>query len=199
MNELSFSDADLASRICAGDKRAEAELCKRYELGVRQILLRATGNVALVHELSQECFIVTLKRLRAQPLEDPAKLPAFVAQVARNLALAENRKQRRRRTDTGHEASLQDAASSTNQECEAELASAAAAVRAVLQELKSSRDRSLLVRYYLHDEDKQVICRELGLSEPTFDVALFRARSRFLALLHRRGISKSDLFSWGLL
>jgi RNA polymerase sigma-70 factor (ECF subfamily) len=71
--------------------------------------------------------------------------------------------------------------------------SSAAAVHAMLKELKSSRDRSLLVRYYLQDEDKASICRDLGLSDSTFNVVLFRARERFLELLQKRGIGRGEL------
>jgi hypothetical protein len=55
------------------------------------------------------------------------------------------------------------------------------------------------VRYYLRDEDKKDICRELGLTEPSFNVVLFRARSRFLELLEKRGLSGEDLFCLGFL
>ena len=63
----------------------------------------------------------------------------------------------------------------------------------------ATRDRALLVRYYLHDEDKRVICRELGLSEPSFNVVLFRARARFLELLQKHGLQGRDLMSFILL
>ncbi|MEJ1963868.1 MAG: hypothetical protein WDO56_20855 [Gammaproteobacteria bacterium] len=56
-----------------------------------------------------------------------------------------------------------------------EMESSATAVRAVLKELKSSRDRLLLIRYYLHDEDKASICRDLG---PQRDHLQRRAVSR---------------------
>jgi len=49
------------------------------------------------------------------------------------------------------------------------------------------------VRYYLRDEDKKDICKELGMTEPSFNVVLFRARARFLELLAKQGLSGEDL------
>ena len=48
------------------------------------------------------------------------------------------------------------------------------------------RDRQVLVRYYLRDEDKATLCHDLGLSDEHFNRVLHRARERFRALLGRR-------------
>ena len=194
MTESALSNVDLAQRVHAGDKRAEEELFKRFGTGVRQILIKATGSLAMAEDLCQETLIVTLQRLRTAPLDDPSKLPAFVAQIARNLGIAEKRRQYRRRTEADSEAIAGIADGGSGQEADVHLDFAATAVRAVLQELRSERDRLILTRYYLHDDDREVICRELGLPEATFKVVLFRARARFLELLERRGIKGSDLF-----
>jgi DNA-directed RNA polymerase specialized sigma24 family protein len=45
------------------------------------------------------------------------------------------------------------------------------------------RDRELLIRFYVHDQDKQKICRELGLKSLHFNRVLFRAKNRFRKLL----------------
>jgi RNA polymerase sigma-70 factor (ECF subfamily) len=188
-------NADLAGRIHHGDSEAEATLCARFGPGVRQILARRLGNFAQAEELAQEVLIVVLKRLRATPLQDPSRLAAFVAQTARNLAMADRRKERRRRTDTGSEELDDVPDQEQDQSITVEVMSSAAAVHAMLKELKSSRDRVLLVRYYLQDEDKASICRDLGLSESTFNVVLFRARERLLELLQNRGMGRSELLA----
>ena len=198
MNPAGMADAELASRISTCDKDAETELYRRFSAGVKQILTRATGDFALAEELCQETLIIVLRRLRAEPLSDPTRLTAFIAQTARNLAIAEHRKQGRRRTSSDSERLGEAVDDTPGQENDAHVRSAAAAVRAVLQELKSTRDRLLLVRYYLRDEDKASICRDLGLSEPTFNIVLFRARNRFLELLQKKGIGRSDLFCLAL-
>jgi RNA polymerase sigma-70 factor, ECF subfamily len=190
--DLSF--AELSHRIRAGDKLAEDLLSRRIAPGITQIVVGMTGHFALAQELCQETLIIILARLRTQPLDDPDKLPAFVAQIARNLVIAERRKERRRKTDVDSEAIDEVPDLSQGQEQDAHRESAAVAIRKVLAEMKSIRDRSLLVRYYLRDEDKKEICRELGLTEPSFNVVLFRARARFLELLEKHGLRGEDLF-----
>jgi RNA polymerase sigma-70 factor (ECF subfamily) len=47
------------------------------------------------------------------------------------------------------------------------------------------RDRELLIRFYVYDQDKQEICRELGLNSLHFNRVLFRAKNRFRKLLEK--------------
>lgn len=198
MTETLMDPAELASRIHNGDKRAEAELFSRYKNGVRQIIWRITGNDSRAEELTQETLIVVLRRLRAGSLDDPTRLPAYLAQTARNLAIAENRKERRRQTDTDSEALEDIPDSAVSHDRALHLNSAANIVRHLLNEFRPERDRHVLIRHYLHDEDKESICREWGINESTFHVILFRARKRFLELLTKRGINRTDLFSFVL-
>jgi RNA polymerase sigma-70 factor, ECF subfamily len=193
VSDLALTDADLAHRVLTGDRRAEAELVARFQKGVRRIIAKVTRNLSLAEELSQETFVVTLRRLRSVPLEDPAKLPAFIVQTARNLAIAEKRKQRRRRTDTGGHGIEELADISVGDDRWADADSAAVTVRAVLKGLSSERDRQVLVRHYLRDEDRAVICRELGIKETAFNVIVFRARRRFLQKLTQCGIGRTDI------
>jgi RNA polymerase sigma-70 factor (ECF subfamily) len=199
MSDSGPSDAELARQIFEGQKPAEEVLTKRYERGVLQILVRQTGSYVLAQELCQETLIIALKRLRTGPLENPEKLAAFIAQTARNLAIADRRKQRRRRTDSDEEALAEMADDERNQERDAHRESASVAIHSVLAEMKSARDRHLLVRYYLQEEDREVICRDLGVALATFNVVLFRARSRFLELLQKRGLSGGDLLTFMVL
>jgi DNA-directed RNA polymerase specialized sigma24 family protein len=55
----------------------------------------------------------------------------------------------------------------------------------------------MLKRFYLEDQDKEVICQEMQLSEAAFNQALSRARRRFRLILEERGFTKSDLLDQG--
>lgn len=193
MTELAAADSDLVLRIRGGDPQAERELFLRFQTGVRQILTRVTGSHAMAEDLCQETLIVALRRLRTVSLADPSKLAAFVAQTARNLAIAELRKERRRRTETGHEDLEEFAGSEVSQDSRVQAEAAARAVQVMLKELRSERDREILIRHYLNDEDKEDICHALGIPETAFHVALFRARKRFLDVLSERGMTRDDL------
>jgi len=69
----------------------------------------------------------------------------------------------------------------------------ARAVRELLTELPFERDRQLLTRHYLNEEDKEVICRDLGIPESAFNVALCRARQRFREILEKHDMTYASL------
>jgi RNA polymerase sigma-70 factor (ECF subfamily) len=66
----------------------------------------------------------------------------------------------------------------------------------VLEALPVTRDREIVKRFYLDEEDKERICGELGLSPVHFDRVIFRARQRMRAMLESMGIGKSDIFGF---
>jgi RNA polymerase sigma-70 factor (ECF subfamily) len=183
----------IASRVSRGDTTAEAELVRHYEKGVQLILVRATADRELARDLCQDTFVIVLKRLRTEPLDDPARLAGFIAQTARNLAIAHRRRDSRRRTQADSDAVAEVADDAPSREQLSENESSANAVRRLLQAMKSARDRAAIVRYYLDEESKDSICADLGLTELQFNMVLFRARDRLRKLLEQRGFARSDL------
>ena len=71
----------------------------------------------------------------------------------------------------------------------------ATAARQMLDEMPATRDREVLMRFYIHDEEKEEICQDLRLSMEHFNRVIFRARNRFRELLEQRGIWKADLLT----
>jgi RNA polymerase sigma-70 factor (ECF subfamily) len=184
----------LAIRVGQGDSTAENALVARYERGVMQILLRETPDRELARDLAQETFAIVLERLRSSPLSDPSRLAGYIAQTARNLLIAEKRRFVRRKTkfDTNAVQSAED--ESLGQEDQREADSAAALIRKFLTQLKSERDRLVMVRFYLYEEPKADICKDLNLSDLQFNQVLFRARDRLRTLLSGAGLSQRDFF-----
>lgn len=176
--------AALAARIRTGDSQAEDELVGRYSRGLSYLLRRTTGDPSLAEDLHQETFRIVIQRLRGSGLEQPERLAGFIRRTARNLFLADYRRNARRRSsDLRDSTALRDPAPSplgcVLQEERVRL------VRNLVSELPTDRDRQILYRYYLAEEDKQRICRDLGLSDIHFNRVLFRARQRFRELLER--------------
>jgi RNA polymerase sigma-70 factor (ECF subfamily) len=189
---------ELSRRIREGDISAESELIRQFEPGLRVLLRRRTGgDVGLLQDLVQETLVVVIQRLRGAGIDDPQKLAAFAAQTARNLAIASLRKAERQRTDVDSEATDRNADPAQGVEDITADVESALAVRALLRELPQPRDRLMLKRFYLEDHDKQVICRELQLTEAAFNQALSRARRRFKQILEERGFAKRDLLDTG--
>jgi len=68
-------------------------------------------------------------------------------------------------------------------------------VESIIASLPTLRDREIVKRFYLDEEDKAEICRSLGLSPLHFDRVIFRARQRMRLLMAAKGFDKSDFFS----
>jgi len=135
--------------------------------------------------------------LRDTGLNDPDGLAAFAAQTARNLAIAHRRKDGRRRTDIDHEALDAIPTPGRDSHSQVELSTLGVIVAQTLDQLPTERDRSVLKRFYLQEEDKEKICRDLQLSDLAFNQILFRARGRFRTLLSAAGLEKRDLLDAG--
>jgi RNA polymerase sigma-70 factor, ECF subfamily len=175
--------ADLARRIAAGDASAEEELVQRYSRGILYLLRRLGAPPELADDLHQETFRIVLERLRSRRLDDPAGLAAFLRGTARNLVTAERRKAARRRTDPD-EGELERAVNPSPSQLSAVLLDEEAeTVRRLIGELPTDRDRQLLLRFYVAEEEKEDICTDLGLDSLHFNRVLFRARQRFKELL----------------
>ncbi len=180
--------AGLVRRIAGGDPAAEAQLAARYSRGILYLLRRLGVRPEVAEDLHQETFRIVLERLRHRGLAEPAGLAGFLRGTARNLALAERRKALRRRTDeldpVDLEAAAEDPApSQLNSVLHDEQV---AQVRRLIGELQTDRDRQVLLRFYVAEEDKVRICADLGLDSLHFNRVLFRARQRFKQLVERR-------------
>ncbi len=150
------------------------------------ILDRHTNGRPEAEDLFQDTFRLGLEKLRRGELREPAKLPGFLAQIARSLAIEHYRKLARRKTDADSDAVL-DAVASTESPLGGLLArESSALVRQVLHELANERDRQILLRFYIAEEDKDRISADYGLSSLQFNRVLHRARQRYKELLTER-------------
>ena len=59
-------------------------------------------------------------------------------------------------------------------------------MRQLLAELDLERDREILARFYIAEQEKGTICRELGVAGDHFKRVLFRARERYRELFLRK-------------
>jgi RNA polymerase sigma-70 factor (ECF subfamily) len=157
-----------------------------YGRGVAIILDRQTNGRPEAEDLFQDTFRLGLEKLRKGELRDPAKLPAFLAQIARSLAIEHYRKLTRRKTDTDSDAVLAAVAPSESPLGGLLARENAALVRRVLQELANERDRQILLRFYIAEEDKDRISADFGLDSLQFNRVLHRARQRYKELLVQR-------------
>lgn len=175
---------ELVARILAGEKAAESELVERYSRGVAIILNRATGDQSLAEDLSQETFQLTLEKIRGGEVREPERLSGFICSLARNLATDHYRRSRRSEQVDDPDAVEMVAATAPSQLDRVLQAEKSKRVRQLLSEL-SDRDREILRRFYIEEEDKERICADLGLSSLHFNRVLHRARERYRELYRR--------------
>ena len=157
------------------------------------MLIKRTGNLQLSDDICQEAIIVTLKKLRAGALRKPESLPAFIQNTAANLFIGHYRKEKRYIHLENGIISLQ-ASHSDNKAKTIDHQHASTLLEELLDQLSIERDREILRRFYLRDEDKEIICKDLGLSSAHFDRVLYRARKRMRKLIKERPELKSLLF-----
>ncbi|MFL6292633.1 MAG: RNA polymerase sigma factor [Thermoanaerobaculia bacterium] len=174
----------LVRRIASGDAAAEGELFARYSRGLLYLLRRLAPEMA--EDLHQETFRIVLERLRRRELDEPEGLAGFLRGTARNLVIAERRKAARRRTEADDEELAQAVHPAPGQLSAVLLDEEAETVRQLIRELPTERDRQLLLRFYVTEEDKESLCADLGLDSLHFNRVLFRARQRFKELLLER-------------
>jgi len=177
---------DLVARVRAGDPRAEERIVELYGRGVAVILDRHTNGRPEAEDLFQDTFRIGLEKLRRGELREPAKLPGFLAQIARSLAIEHYRKIARRKTDADSDAVLGAVAAGESPLAGLLARESSALVRHVLQDLANERDRQILLRFYIAEEDKDRISADYGLSSLQFNRVLHRARQRYKELLTER-------------
>jgi RNA polymerase sigma-70 factor, ECF subfamily len=79
------SDAELASRLAAGDRDAEAELYRRLAPRVRLYGLRHLRDPAAADDLVQDVILMTFDGLREAKVREPSALASFVLGTCRKV------------------------------------------------------------------------------------------------------------------
>jgi RNA polymerase sigma-70 factor (ECF subfamily) len=177
---------EIVRRIIAGDSAAEDEVVRRYRQGVAVIIDRIVRSQSASEDVSQETFKIVLEKIRRGDLRQPERLSGFVCSVARNAAIdyvrrARHLQNREENCDAEH---IPDPAPSQLEEILKQ--EKAGVVRQIINELKIERDRDLLFRYYIAEEDKDRICADLHLTRTQFNNVIYRATARFRELYLRR-------------
>jgi RNA polymerase sigma-70 factor (ECF subfamily) len=168
-----------------GDQQAEADLVERYSRGVAFIIRRETGGASAADDLYQETFRIALEKIRRGDLREPEKLSGFVCGIAHNLVIDYFRRASRQDCLIEIEGAVTLPLAAPSQLDELLQKEKAALVRQVINELPSGRDRQILFRFYIAEEEKESICADLGLTGVHFNRVLHRARERYRELYEK--------------
>jgi RNA polymerase sigma factor (sigma-70 family) len=176
----------LVQEIRDGDRAAEARMVERYSKGLGYLLSRRVGEER-AKDLLQETFCIAIEKLRQTDLDDPARLAGYLRGIAVRVALHANRQIKREPYTGDYDAISRIPDLAPRQFQHVARQQTLAAVRRLLAEMPVERDRELLYRFYIDDQDKSTICRDLGLDSLHFNRVLFRAKGRFRELLEKSG------------
>ena len=171
--------AELIKRIGQGDRSAEEELVRRYQRGFVYLLQRRTRDPQLALDLAQDTFRIAIEKLRRGPIEQVDRVGAYLRGTALNLATAHGRKDARRGTTANSDAVDAAADQTAGPFDNVSSEQVQRLVRKLLDELPVQRDREILIRTYLEDQDKSSICEALGVDSAHYNRVLFRAKQRF--------------------
>jgi len=186
-NEKSWAElSEIVRRIIAGDSGAEAELVRLYQKGVAMIIRRILGSASAGEDAAQDTFRKILEKVRRGELREAERLSGFVRSVARNTSLEYLRRARKDDDQEGGDAAEHMSDPAPNQLDEVLSDEKARAVHQIIEELKLKRDRELLRRYYIDEEDKDMICASLSITRAQFNNVISRAKSRFRDLYVQR-------------
>jgi RNA polymerase sigma-70 factor, ECF subfamily len=188
---VSEADAALVAAISDG-RTLQEQLYMRYRRPLYQIFLQRRVNPDVAQDLVQRTFLLAIKKIRSEGLSEPGKLGGYLYRTACNLATLYWRGELARRQDLAEDENLgeiKDEALSLEERVDSELL--AKCVRDLMTQLPGPRDREVLMRFYLREEPKASVCRDMALSGLQFNQVLWRARQRFGAILRRNGLSRA--------
>src|SRR5690348_14039703 len=165
----SRSDAELVLAARQGEKRAFVEIVARHQAMVCGIALGILGDFAASEDAGQEAFLTAWRKIAE--LRDPTRLRPWLAQIARNAALAQLR--RRHPHESLDDVTLPDPSTSPDEAAAHE--DETALVRSFLARLPETY-RSPLVLYYREGQSIHAVAETLGISEDAAKQRLARGR-----------------------
>jgi len=169
---------ELVARIQTGDSDAMTVLYGLFSRGIRFYLYRQLGPQELEDRV-HDTFLIVVQAIQHGDLREPERLMGFVRTIVRRQVAAHIEQAihtRREQIDLEGGVRLVDRSATPEEGVmhrqRAEL------VRQVLQGL-SKRDREILTRFYLHEQNQEQICEQMDLTETQFRLLKYRAKARF--------------------
>lgn len=170
-------------------------LISKDYVGLRLLITRRTGDPQIAADLLNDAVCTTWEKWSAGQIQRPNQIAGYIFQVAMNLL----RNHRRgiadrpdRRADNQQLDLVHVGADVSDQQFERQIAHR---LKKIILSMDSPRDRAVLVRFYLNEEEKASICGDLRLSPLQFDKVLHRARRRLREVLESQGLTRADFLS----
>ncbi|HZL56828.1 MAG TPA: sigma-70 family RNA polymerase sigma factor [Bryobacteraceae bacterium] len=187
MTEPLFDENYLRS-LAMRDADAENFLIAHFSRPVQLKLRARLRSPELAQDAYQETFLRIFRYFHSgKTLDNPASLPGFVHSVCHNISLEFLRQHTRQSQFPENAPEAEDPGHGP--ERQAVTAERRKLVGKILSEMPE-KDRQLLRRVCLDEEDKDTVCREFQVDRGYLRVLLHRARNRFRSVMMQAESSK---------
>ncbi|OUJ75241.1 RNA polymerase sigma factor [Hymenobacter crusticola] len=188
MEAFAYTDinAPLVERCRLGDRRAQAEIYKRYAKAMFNASLRITGDYAEAEDVLQESFLSAFRELHGY--KGDSSFGSWLKRIVINKSIncLRNRRLQLVPLADQHDGASPDLTDDLGVEGES-LAWRADVVRRCVQELPDGY-RVVLSLYLLEGYDHAEIASILNITESTSKSQYSRARKKLLELARLRGL-----------
>jgi len=183
----------LVAQVKGGEDAGMEQLYKLFSRGIRYYLCRQLGPQELEDKV-HDTFLIVVNAIRRGDLREPERLMGFVRTVVRRQVAAYiEQAVHNRREQADLETGVTVADRKQNPEQEAMLRQKSELMKSALNAL-SQRDRDILVRFYLHEQPQDQICKEMELTETQFRLLKSRAKAKF-GEIGKKKLASSGIFS----
>ena len=83
------ADAELVKAVLSGQRKAFAELVKRYERAVRAVAVNVLADSHAAEDVAQDCFVIAYQKL--PELRKPEAFGYWLLKIARREAISTSR------------------------------------------------------------------------------------------------------------
>src|SRR5689334_12624380 len=158
-------------------------ILERDYLGLLKQFTRLLRDRTLAEDLVNDAVAETLVKLHGQLIDEPERITGFIHAVAVNRLRNHRRRLCNRCEVPATPAVLEELSAGSDPVEALDHDQLAERVWDLIEELPTHRDREVMRRFYLDEEEKASICADLHLSANHFDKVASRARQRMRMLL----------------
>jgi RNA polymerase sigma-70 factor (ECF subfamily) len=172
------ADAETIVRLIqAGDPRGEELLYSVFTRGLRYLAIRKVG-----YEQADECvhdtFIALAKKIRDGALREPAALLKYARTILERMIVDIHLERRKWRAEVDFDyLALTRADDAPSPEKAYESSTRTELMKRALQQLRP-KEREILVRFYLEEQDQEKIRREMNLTHTQYRLLKSRSKSK---------------------
>ncbi len=178
------TEAEWTTRLCSQISRNrdaqadEAKLVSHFYPRITYIVGRMVADPSAVEDIVQETFIAAIQSIREGKVQEPGKLGSFLHGIAKNKFREFARGEGPTQTDNELLVTVKTSAPEPEELIEAGQRSKH--LRDLIANSEVDRDREVLLRHCIYQQDKATICNALHLDNKHFDKILHRAKQRLL-------------------